>query len=177
MSDKAARSYSTLGAVKPHVRNCAIVVGNQHDVETIYGIGTRTGPSDHPLGLALDFMVYKDRAKGDAVVATLRSNWKTYGIKYIIWQQAIDEGSGFKPMENRGSDTANHRDHPHVSFHPTPGDASAHSGGVDKGTATAINGSYPWDFLTSGDTWLGILMFIIGMGLVGYFLWRALTNG
>ena len=50
-----AGSYS-LGAVKPWVRSAAYRVGPMFGIRTIYGVGARTHASDHPDGLALDFM-------------------------------------------------------------------------------------------------------------------------
>ncbi len=118
-------AYS-LGPVKPHVQAAAEEIGNKFDVKTIYGFGLRpSGTSDHPKGLALDFMVYKNRAQGDAIAAYCITNAKRLGIKYVIWWQAIwspdRANEGWRPMANRGSTTANHYDHPHVSFNATTG--------------------------------------------------------
>ncbi|MCV7097646.1 hypothetical protein H7H99_21600, partial [Mycobacterium kubicae] len=38
------------------------------------------------------------------------------GVTYVIWQQRYNDGNGWSTMENRGSPTANHMDHVHVSF-------------------------------------------------------------
>jgi hypothetical protein len=72
-----------LGAVKPWVKTAAQEVGDKFDVSTIYGVGARTGDSDHPGGYALDFMVYADRAKGDEIYAYGKANWDRLGIKYM----------------------------------------------------------------------------------------------
>jgi hypothetical protein len=85
----------------------------------VLGIAGRGGPSDHPKGLALDFMV--DRATGDALAAYAVAHRAELGINYVIWRQRIDTGSGFKAMADRGGPTANHFDHVHVSFRPSDG--------------------------------------------------------
>src|SRR5215207_5953912 len=110
------RTYPNLGAVKPHVRAAALEIGNKFDIAIIHGIGARTGISDHPLGLALDFMVGSDQATGDQIADFIKQNWQRLGVKYEIWRQRIDDGGGWEAMENRGSTTANHFDHVHVSF-------------------------------------------------------------
>ena len=114
-----------LGPVRPHVKAVAETVGKKYNVSNVIGFGQRDRESDHPLGLALDFMVGNDNAKGDAVAADLRSNATAYGITYVIWEQQIwstaRAGEGWRRMADRGSNTANHMDHVHVSFSATPG--------------------------------------------------------
>jgi hypothetical protein len=63
-------------------------------------------------------MVYSDSAKGDAVAQYVIDNAARFGVEYVIWEQRIFliGGSGWTAMEDRGSITANHYDHVHVSF-------------------------------------------------------------
>jgi hypothetical protein len=80
--------------------------------------GFRPGSgSYHNSGRALDIMVRGDT--GDAVAAWLRSNARALGITELIWQQRIwisrRSDGGWRPMADRGSATANHYDHVHVS--------------------------------------------------------------
>lgn len=83
----------------------------------IGGIGQRSGPSDHPKGLALDYMTLGNTGLGDRVAAHLERNAARMQVKYLIWKQRINEGNrGWQGMENRGSVTANHFDHVHASF-------------------------------------------------------------
>lgn len=103
-----------LGAVKPHVREAGAVLGCRFDKPVMLGVAGRGGPSDHPGGLAIDFMV--DRATGDALAQCALDNMEALGVKYVIWEQQINHGSGWRPMEDRGGITANHFDHVHVSF-------------------------------------------------------------
>jgi hypothetical protein len=112
---------SGLGAVKPHVRAAARLLGCRFGEPTMYGVAGRGGTSDHPTGLAVDFMV--DRATGDRLAACALENRGALGITYVIWRQRINFGSGWQPMEDRGGITANHFDHVHVSFARSAGGA------------------------------------------------------
>ncbi len=73
------------------------------------------GDGDHGAGLALDFMT-SDSARGDAIAEFVLANQRRFGVTYVIWRQRYNDGSGWRYMENRGSPTANHYDHVHVSF-------------------------------------------------------------
>ncbi|WP_203338137.1 hypothetical protein [Nocardioides limicola] len=81
-----------------------------------YG-GIRGGGGDHGRGKALDIMVSGER--GWQIANHLRANYRQLGITYIIYAQRIwsldRSGEGWRPMSNRGSATANHYDHVHVS--------------------------------------------------------------
>jgi len=44
------------------------------------------------------------------------ANLGSLGLKYVIWRQRINTGSGWRGMENRGSITQNHMDHVHITF-------------------------------------------------------------
>ena len=76
--------------------------------------GYRAGdPGDHGSGRAVDIMC--GSAEGDAVAQYLIAHMGELNITYIIWKQRIWMGSGWRAMEDRGSPTANHFDHVHVS--------------------------------------------------------------
>lgn len=83
-------------------------------VDSVLGIGSRGGTSDHPSGKALDFMV--DPATGDELAEYALANADELGITYVIWQQRINTGDGWEMQEDRGDATANHMDHVHISF-------------------------------------------------------------
>ena len=55
------------------------------------------------------------------VAEFLRANYSTFGINYVIHAQQIwsvdRSGEGWRYMEDRGSTTANHYDHVHVSVY------------------------------------------------------------
>jgi hypothetical protein len=107
-------STSILGPVKSHVRTAAAQLGCRFGEPAMHGVAGRSGTSDHPGGLAVDFMV--DRSTGDALAACALENMDALGVKYVIWEQAINHGNGWQPMEDRGGATANHLDHVHISF-------------------------------------------------------------
>ena len=112
------RNYSLPG-VKPWVLEAAQYLGNKFNIATIGGVGQRSNYSEHPLGRALDFMVSDDRGTGLAN-EVVRLN-QDLDAMYVIWRQKINsfDGRGWRPMEDRGSPTANHLDHVHVSFDAT----------------------------------------------------------
>jgi hypothetical protein len=82
---------------------------------------------EHPLGRACDFMlstggVMPTAAKvqlGSQIAAWAQANASRLGIMYIIYRQRIWDirmaSSGWVPMADRGSITANHFDHVHIS--------------------------------------------------------------
>ena len=63
-----------------------------------------------------------DTATGNDLAACVLRNQDALGVKYVIWRQRINFGSGWKAMEDRGGETANHFDHVHVSFDKGAGD-------------------------------------------------------
>jgi hypothetical protein len=79
--------------------------------------GTFGGSGDHGTGRAVDIMV--SGARGWEIANFLRENYSVLGISYIIYSQQIWSvergGEGWRGMSNRGSVTANHYDHVHVS--------------------------------------------------------------
>jgi hypothetical protein len=84
--------------------------------------GLRPGDDGyHGTGQALDVMVGTDASLGQAVADYVQANASTLGVSEIIWAQQIwtvDLASqGWRPMEDRGSVTANHYDHVHVSVY------------------------------------------------------------
>jgi hypothetical protein len=84
-----------------------------------YG-GVRPGDSgEHGTGQALDIMISGD--PGWEVAEYVRANAGQLGVSYVIYAQKIwsadRAGEGWRYMEDRGSTTANHYDHVHVSVH------------------------------------------------------------
>jgi hypothetical protein len=120
-SGKLNRRTYSLGPVLPHVRAAAESVGNAFNVATVHGWrASAVDTAGHPAGLALDFMV--DRATGDALAEYVLRNAGPLAVKYVIWRQRYREpGGSWSQMEDRGSPTANHMDHVHVTFKPTAG--------------------------------------------------------
>ncbi|MGY1615406.1 hypothetical protein ACI797_01550 [Geodermatophilus sp. SYSU D00691] len=116
LSGAPTASSTAYSAWAAHVRPVVAEVVQQCGVSTVL---TRPGHSPTQ-ALAADFMVYSDRAKGDAVAAHVIANAARMNVEYVIWQQRIHliGGSGWQAMADRGSPTANHMDHVHVAFRP-----------------------------------------------------------
>ena len=115
------RSY-TLGPVKPWVKTAAEEIGTEFNVAIVYGYGPGSvSGSDHPKGLALDFMT-SSKAKGDAIAAYAISNADRLGITYVIWYRRIWENGAWKAYHGSSNP---HTDHVHISFSASGGDSRA----------------------------------------------------
>ena len=78
--------------------------------------GGTSGSGEHATGQALDIMVTGEL--GNQVAAFLQEHRAELGIDYLIWQQRIwrpATAPSWRPMSDRGSPTANHMDHVHVT--------------------------------------------------------------
>ena len=79
--------------------------------------GTFRGDGEHAQGIAVDIMV--SGAEGYRVADFVRANAGALGVSYVIYAQRIWSvergGEGWRGMSNRGSATANHYDHVHVT--------------------------------------------------------------
>lgn len=88
------------------------------EIKTIYGVRQDPIP-DHPSGRALDIMVYTNTGQGQAVADWAKANAGSLNIEYVIWNQRIwsvaRSGEGWRYMADRGSNTANHKDHVHIT--------------------------------------------------------------
>jgi uncharacterized protein YgiM (DUF1202 family) len=109
----------TPDAIRVHRAVCAEFPG-----VSSYG-GLRGGGGAHGEGRALDIMIGSNSSLGDAIAAFVRSNYKALGVSEVIWQQRIwtvqRSSEGWRPMEDRGSATANHMDHVHVTVYGNSG--------------------------------------------------------
>ena len=88
-------------------------------VQKTFGVssigGYRPNAGEHSTGEAIDFMI-SSRGQGDAIAAFVQANVGAYDVKYVIWRQRYwAPGKSWRMMEDRGSITANHYDHVHVS--------------------------------------------------------------
>ena len=83
---------------------------------SVYGT-LRGGGGDHGSGRAVDIMV--SGARGWEIANFVRDNYVALGVSYVIYSQNIWSvergGEGWRGMSSRGSATANHYDHVHVS--------------------------------------------------------------
>lgn len=86
------------------------------------GIG---GGGDHASGQAIDIMLGNSTGSGDAIAAFAMKHARELGVSQVIYRQRIwtvqRAGDGWRPMPDRGSPTANHMDHVHVSTYGNSG--------------------------------------------------------
>jgi hypothetical protein len=78
---------------------------------------------EHGEGRALDIMI--SGSTGDQIADYVRENSSRLGVSEVLWSQQIwtvqRSSEGWRPMEDRGSDTANHYDHVHVTVYGDSG--------------------------------------------------------
>lgn len=166
-----------LGAVQPFVKDIAEKAGPMLGVTDIGGWrASAADMSGHPAGLALDFMVGSDKAKGNTVAQYFTQNASALRVKYVIWQQRIwYPGKGWAGMEFRSGDKPgydpNHMRHVHVSFN---GSSSGYGERVDIPAGWSPddllpdlpNPIEPLQQLVSGDLWKRVGLVIGGAGLI-----------
>jgi len=84
---------------------------------TSYGSTYRAGSGDHASGRAVDIMV--TGSLGWEIADFVRAHYVELGVSYVIYSQniwSVDRGGeSWRGMSDRGSTTANHYDHVHVS--------------------------------------------------------------
>lgn len=89
-------------------------------------LGLRSSSGYHGQGRALDCMISNSTVGWDAA-KWLRANAKSLGVMEVIYRQQIwtvqRSSDGWRPMSDRGSPTANHMDHVHVSVYGNSGSA------------------------------------------------------
>ncbi len=107
---------SVESGVSENIRNVHAAVCAEFPEITVYGT-LRGGGGDHGSGHAVDIMVSGDR--GWQVAEFVRKYYVELGVSYVIYSQNIWSvergGEGWRGMSSRGSATANHYDHVHVS--------------------------------------------------------------
>jgi hypothetical protein len=85
----------------------------------ITSYGTWRSDGEHGQGRAIDIMVSGET--GWAIAEFLRANHAALGIEYLIYSQQMwsveRSGEGWRGMSDRGSTTANHYDHVHVTVY------------------------------------------------------------
>ena len=105
----------TVDGLQPGTAQLKRIIQEQFGVADIGGYRAEDGYGEHSSGRALDVMVGDDTAKGDAITAWAIQNADQIGLKWVIWKQMMHyPGGRTEPMEDRGSPTQNHMDHPHI---------------------------------------------------------------
>ena len=98
--------------VKVHEAVCA-------EFPDITTYGTFRGDGEHAQGIAVDIMVSGE--EGYQVAEFIRKYYQELGVSYIIYSQRIwsveRSSEGWRGMSDRGSTTANHYDHVHVTVY------------------------------------------------------------
>lgn len=112
-----SRHYKLKGIAKD-VASAADYWGSKYGIRTIYGLGPGSVPgSDHPKGLALDFMINNLKNGhniGTSLANNLISSYRQWNVKYIIWNRYIwQPGRGWR----RYHGPSPHTDHVHASFY------------------------------------------------------------
>lgn len=84
----------------------------------------RGGGGEHASGRAVDIML-GNTGDGDAIAAFAMAHARELGISQVIYRQRIwtvqRAGDGWRHMPDRGSPTANHMDHVHVTTYGNAG--------------------------------------------------------
>lgn len=118
-SGSEVESGLTPDAIRVHRAVCA----EFPDVSSYGGLRAGDG-GEHGDGRALDIMV-SSSSLGDAIAAWVRDHHGELGVSEVIWSQRIwtveRSADGWRWMEDRGSDTANHYDHVHVTVYGNSG--------------------------------------------------------
>jgi hypothetical protein len=120
-SGSAVEAGLTPDGIRVHRAVCALFSG-------VVGWGGRTGSGgEHSTGQALDIMIGSNSSLGSQIAAYVRANASALGVSEVIWAQKIwtvqRSSEGWRPMSDRGSPTANHYDHVHVTVYGRSGTA------------------------------------------------------
>lgn len=106
---------SVPAGVSPNIVKVHAAVCGAFPEITTYG--TFRSDGEHSQGLAVDIMVSGER--GWQVAEFVREHYAELGVSYLIYSQQIwsveRSGEGWRGMSDRGSATANHYDHVHVT--------------------------------------------------------------
>jgi hypothetical protein len=138
----------THGLLVPNAANLKQIIQQQFGITDIGGYRAPDGYNEHSSGQALDIMVGANKQLGDQVNQFLLKNAAALGIQYDLWQQTQWNPDGTTSgMSDRGSPTANHRDHVHARVRPGSPASGALSSPVSSMYPSTTSGSG----LTSSD--------------------------
>ena len=115
----SVESGLTPDAIRLHRALCARFPG-----VTSYGGVRADSLPDHPSGRALDAMV-SSSGLGQQIANWVRANASRLGVSEVIFAQRIwtvqRGGEGWRSMSDRGSPSANHYDHVHITVYGNSG--------------------------------------------------------
>jgi hypothetical protein len=122
--DKPAKTVTIEGpAVLAHVQRFANAMCTATDACTVSTYAGHSPTASRAIDILVSDAFGKrpsdNNALGDRVAEFALgslANVPEHGVMYVIWRQRYNDGSGWDPMEDRGSITQNHYDHVHVSF-------------------------------------------------------------
>lgn len=113
--------------MKEWVAASGLRVQKQFSVPSVGGRAARPGStaSDHPRGLALDFMVGRNAALGDTLALYFVTNAAAENVRYVIWKDTLWQGGAPVAWQAIPADygrdvTRRHMDHVHVSYLAQP---------------------------------------------------------
>ncbi|MEO8827702.1 hypothetical protein [Lapillicoccus sp.] len=114
----AVESGLTPDAIRVHRAVCALF-------PSVRAYGGRSGSGgEHGSGHAVDIMI-PSGGVGSQIAAWVRANATALGVSEVIWSQHIwtvqRSSEGWRAMSDRGSATANHYDHVHVTVYGSSG--------------------------------------------------------
>jgi hypothetical protein len=119
-SGSSVESGLTPDAIRVHRALC------HHYPQISNFLGRRTSGGYHGQGRALDCMI-SDSTVGWEIAKWVRAHAKELGAMEVIYRQHIwtvqRSSEGWRSMSDRGSPTANHMDHVHVSVYGSSGTA------------------------------------------------------
>lgn len=109
----------TQDAIRVHRAICA-----RFPAVTSYGGVRADSLPEHPSGRALDAMI-SDSTVGWQIARWVRANAKQLGVSEVLYDRHIwtvqRSSEGWRTFSDRGSATANHEDHVHVSVYGSSG--------------------------------------------------------
>ncbi|WP_427896585.1 SH3 domain-containing protein [Kribbella sp. GL6] len=119
-SGSAMEQGLTPDAIRVHRAICAMFP----DITTYGGLRAGDTGSEHATGHAVDIMI-NSSSEGQEIADWLKANYQKLGVSQLIWEQHIwtvqRSSEGWRAMPDRGSPTANHMDHVHVSVYGNTG--------------------------------------------------------
>lgn len=169
----AVNYAAQLGSVKPWVRDNAVYLATKYQLTSIGGwraFGSVPN-SDHPKGLAVDYMC--SIPVGERIVADVLAHWNDYNVSYVIHNRRI----WYSPTRSQVYvGPSPHTDHVHVSYLATPKNQNP----VGIVPSIPINPTIPlnpfaqFEFLSDSGLWIRVGLAAAGGILLIMGLWALM---